>query len=103
MCHFYRQSTNLNGITRGVINQVAPIVRVTLFLQSPLSLVLTMAALKRSAREGKQPPYYDEYPEWYRSIINECITIPIAHRLFNHHLESDSAVSSLWLYPTSAS
>jgi hypothetical protein len=102
MCHFYRQNTNLNDIKRGVINQVAPIVRVALFLHSPLALVLTVAALKRSAREGKQPQHYDEYTEWYRSIINECITIPIAHRLFNHHPESDSAVSSLWLYPTSA-
>ena len=101
MCYFYRQSANLKDIKQGVINQVASIVRLSVFLYSPLAFVLTMAALKRSVQEGKQPQHCYERPEWYCSTINECITIPIAHLLLNHP-GSDSAVSSLGLYPTSA-
>jgi hypothetical protein len=101
MCYFYRQSVNLKDIKQGVINQVASIVRLSVFLYSPLAVVLTMAALKRSVQEGKHSQHCDECLEWYCSIINECITTPIAHQLFNHPA-SDSMVSSLWLYPTSA-
>ena len=76
MCYFYRQSANLKDIKQGVINQVASIVRLSVFLYSPLAFVLIMAALKRSVQEGKQPQHYYECPEWYCSTINECITIP---------------------------
>lgn len=101
MCHLYKQNMNLKGIKRSVINQVTPIIRLSVFLYSSLALELTMSTLKRSAQEWKQPQHYYECPEWHHSIINDSITIPIAHQLYNHPA-SDSAVSSLRLYPTSA-